>query len=67
MPGNMTAKVAAVSNQCASLPPVSTRADVIYVVTLGGKVVYEGTAAQEALRISQRTKGAEVGIRRAKG
>src|SRR6266851_4802929 len=60
MPGNMTAKVAAVSNQCASLAPVSTRADVIYVVTLGGKVVYEGTAAQEALRISQRTKGGEI-------
>jgi hypothetical protein len=47
--------------------PMGTRADVVYVVTLGGKVLYEGTDAQEALRISQRMKGAEVQIKRAKG
>ncbi len=46
---------------------MGTRADVIYVVLLAGKVLYEGVDAQEALRISQRTKGAEVRIKRAKG
>ncbi len=46
---------------------MGTRADVLYVVTLAGKVLYEGTDAQEALQISQRAKGSEVKIKRAKG
>jgi hypothetical protein len=46
---------------------MGTRADVVYVVLLAGKVLYEATDAQEALRISQRTKRAEVRIKRAKG
>ncbi len=46
---------------------MGTRADVVYIVVLGDKVLYEGTDAQEALRISKGTKGAEVRIKRAKG
>src|SRR5260370_27942804 len=46
---------------------MGTRADVIYVVLLAGKVLYEGVDAQEALGISQQTEGAEERIKRAKG